>query len=159
MTLYKSKTDFSHQKTRGSPVGKNLDAYMAGYDPYTQTWRPPPERYKLNKKALEALRAIASPPPSNNIEGPVKLIDIGFDPIDELVCQLDEYKKLLKKELAAAQPRATVINNLITIQERIAAALLKYRYREAGAVSQESTDQAEPIRIILSHDSTRNEIT
>jgi len=56
-------------------------------------------------------------------------------------------------------PRIMVVNNLINCKTRILENLLPYRYGKAPALTVESADIREPIKIVLEHDFTINDKT
>lgn len=157
-TIYKAT---SYKPGRlSSKLPKNLKAYQQGWDPIEGVFRTSQPWYRINKKAINAVKELLKNPLNpDNIEGPLKLQDIGFDPIDEIVSQLVEIQKLLDKELASASPRIMAISNLTAAKLKLNTVLLEYRYRKAGASTNEFTEASAPIRIILTNDTDSDKST
>jgi hypothetical protein len=146
--------------------GSNFAGYKKGYEPKLGKFRDPATAYKVNERAIAMLKDYEEGGGLKRGSGAKahraatdKLRDLEFDPLEELVKQLDEIEDLLLKEQSMTNPRIMVINNLINCKMRILESLLPYRYGKAPTLTVESADIREPIRIVLEHDFTVNDKT
>ncbi len=143
--------------------GANFAGYRRGYEPKTGKFREPFKAYKVNERAIAMLKDYEEGGGFKRGSGAKahraatdKLRELEFDPLEELVKQLEEIEGLLAKEQAMTNPRIMVINNLINCKMRILESLLPYRYGKAPTLTVESADIREPIKIVLEHDFTTN---
>lgn len=91
-----------------------------------------------------------------HIQGTEALEAVGFDPLEELVAELEEITRLLEFEKSADNPRSSYIEKLHTIKLRILETLLPYKYGKAPISTVKDIDYREPIRIILTEDDGEN---
>lgn len=149
--------------------GPNFAGYKQGFDPKQKKFKDHAKElhYKVNERALAMVRELAEQGQGNRRGSGTKahraatehLKELGFDPIDELLKQLQEIEGLLAKELALGEPRIMVVNNLINCKTRILENLLPYKYGKAPQMTIESEDIREPVRIILDVTSTSDQKT
>jgi hypothetical protein len=146
--------------------GSNFAGYKKGYEPKLGKFRDPAKAYKVNERAIAMLKDYEEGGGLKRGSGAKahraatdKLRELEFDPLEELIKQLDEIEDLLLKEQSMTNPRIMVINNLINCKMRILESLLPYRYGKAPTLTVESADIREPIRIVLEHDFTVNDKT
>jgi len=144
--------------------GENFAGYKKGYEPKLGKFREPMKAYKVNERAIAMLKEYDEGGGLKKGSGAKahraatdRLRELEFDPLDELIKQLDEIEVLLAKEQSMTNPRIMVINNLINCKMRILESLLPYRYGKAPTLTVESADIREPIRIVLEHDFTVND--
>jgi len=147
-------------------LGENFAGYRKGYEPKLKKFREPAEVYKVNERAIAMLKEYDEGAGLRKSSGSKahrvatdKLRELEFDPLEELIKQLDEIESLLSKELAMTNPRVMVVNNLLNCKTRILENLLPYRYGKAPSLTVESADIREPIKIVLEHDFTINDKT
>jgi len=147
-------------------TGENFAGYKKGYEPKLGRFRDPAKSYKVNERAIAMLKEYDEGGGYKKGSGAKahraatdKLRELNFDPLEQLIKQLDEIEKLLETELGMTNPRIMVVNNLINCKTRILENLLPYRYGKAPALTVESADIREPIKIVLEHDFTINDKT
>jgi len=79
-----------------------------------------------------------------------KLRELDFDPIDELIRELEDLNRMIMEERTSSSPRWSYIEKLKALRTRILEVLLPYRYGKAPITTVEHEDSRDPIRIILS---------
>jgi len=146
--------------------GSNFAGYKKGYEPKLGKFRDPAKSYKVNERAIAMLKEYDEGGGFKSSSGAKahraatdKLRELEFDPLEELIHQLEEIEKLLVTELSMTNPRVMVVNNLINCKTRILENLLPYRYGKAPTLTVETSDIREPIKIVLEHDFTINDKT
>jgi len=148
---------FNKKRPSWNNSKEGFSGYKKGYEPKLKEFKKP-FTFQVNEKAIAMLKEdkISGPQLSSGMKahrkGTDKLNEIGFDPIEILVKQLEDIEKLLEKELQMTAPRVMVINNLINAKLRIAENLLPYGYGKAPVVTVADNDVRDPIRIILTSD-------
>jgi hypothetical protein len=146
--------------------GSNFAGYKKGYEPKEGRFREPFKAYQVNEGAIAMLKEYDEGGGVKRGSGAKahraatdRLRELDFDPLDELIKQLDEIEELLAKEQAMTNPRIMVINNLMNCKMRILENILPYRYGKAPTLTVESADIREPIKIVLEHDFTTHSKT
>jgi hypothetical protein len=146
--------------------GANFAGYKKGYEPKLKKFKDPAETYKVNERAIAMLKEYDEGGGFKKGSGAKahraatdKLRELEFDPLEQLITQLEEIEELLIKENSMTNPRIMVINNLVNCKLRILENILPYRYGKAPTLTVESADIREPIRIVLEHDFTTNDKT
>lgn len=81
--------------------------------------------------------------------GTDKLRELEFDPLEELIGQLQEIQALIEKEKLSNYSRPRLLADLMAEKSRILQAILPYRYGKAPILTIEDSDAREPIVIRL----------
>jgi hypothetical protein len=161
-----SKKKYNKARPGHYKTGSNFAGYKKGYEPKLGKFREPFQAYTVNEGAIAMLKEYDEGGGFKRSSGAKahraatdKLRELEFDPLEELIKQLNEIEDLLLKEQSMSNPRIMVINNLINCKTRILENLLPYRYGKAPTLTVESADIREPIKIVLEHDFTINDKT
>lgn len=153
------RVKYNKKRPGYSKPAPGFSGYKKGYEPKLKKFRDPAKSFKVNERAIAMLKEFDEKGGYRHGSGAKahraatdKLRDLEFDPLEELVGQLDQIEKLLAEELSMTSPRVMVVNNLINCKTRILESLLPYRYGKAPTLTVESADIREPIKIVLEHD-------
>jgi hypothetical protein len=80
------------------------------------------------------------------------LVELGFDPLEELIKQLKEIEQLIELESLKNRPSATQLSKLQNLKKDIIQAILPYRYGKAPLTTILDVDREAPLRIILTNE-------
>ena len=139
-------------KSRVNP-GPNFRGYKPNYDHKRKEFVEPYQFFKINEEAIAMVKLSSGS--KAHVKGTERLAELDFDPIKELVEEIQEIKRLMDEELARPNPRSTYLGQLSTSRLRILEALLPYGYGKAPVTTVNEVDYRDPIRIIL-HDESND---
>jgi len=157
--MSEKRKKYNKKRPGWNNAAPGFTGYRKGYEPKLKKFRDPAKAFKVNERAIAMLKDYDEGGGFRHGSGAKahraatdKLRELEFDPLEELIGQLKEIEGLLATELGMTNPRIMVINNLVNCKTRILESLLPYRYGKAPALTVESADIREPIKIVLQHD-------
>ena len=87
-----------------------------------------------------------------------KLEELGFDPIEEMIRQLNDINKYIDELRAKSNPSHIAITNLTNIRQRCVEALLRYGYSRTTESTEVISPDIKPFNIILTNDAANTAI-
>lgn len=134
--------------------GPNFIGFKKNYDPRIRAFKEPEEESisELRIKVQETMSVFSSSGGKAHKAGVDKLNELGFDPLEELIKQLQEIEEAITTEASSPTPRLSYLQSLHQLKNKILEAILPYKYGKAPLVTVNDVDREEPIKIILTRE-------